>query len=287
MSGITLYFNTDLLRTPANAKQYDARIDTYFPSAGDAWKSARMLNDFDYTPIRFQNSRRIGSGFLSSSVLAFDYDHIFEEGLITDRDPEELREKVESAMGLSGENVCYMAVPSHRLNGMHIFLPTDRAISDPSLYKSLYRYVVSTHPLLDQQVKDLGRFFYASAVPIDIFKKYSLFRHGSLCPVSVLAAQWRIEEAKRVIRAKKEAMRKAKRWRKEGSVHELRPFDWDRWEWGEGTRNVSLYKSACSILAIHYPKAENEWRAKAASTGLSDREIEGIWKSATRFVGGE
>ena len=71
----------------------------------------------------------------------------------------------------------------------------------------------------------------------------------------------------------------------EGSLREVKPFDWDRWEWGEGTRNVSLYKSACSILARRYPNAEEEWHAKAASTGLSDREIEGIWKSAKRFTG--
>lgn len=287
MPGITLYFNPGLLRTPANAKQYDPHIDTYFPAMGDAWKSARMLNDFDYTPIRFQGGRRIGSGFLSSSVLAFDYDHIFEEGLISDKEPGKVRRKVESAMGLEGEDVCYLAIPSHRMNGMHIFLPMDKDVSDPALYKSLYRYVVSTHPLLDQQVKDLGRFFYASALPFEIFKKYSIFRRGEMCSVEILTAQWKVEEAKQILRAKREATRKAKKWREEGSVHEPRPFDWDRWEWGEGTRNVSLYKSACSILAIHYPNAEEEWRAKAATTGLSDREIEGIWKSAKRFTGGE
>ena len=284
---VEVWFNPGLRRTPANAKRYDAQIDVMFPERGNCWKRAGLLNDFDYTPIRFEGGRRIGSGFLSSSVLAFDYDHVFEEGLLTDRDPAEVQSKVESAMGLKGENLCYMAVPSHRLNGMHIFLPLDTAVRDPSLYKNLYRYVVSTHPLLDQQVKDLGRFFYGSALDPETFKKYALFRRGALCPVNVLASQMREEEAKRLLRAKREARRRAMECQNEGSLHEVRPFDWDRWEWGEGTRNVSLYKSACSILARRYPNAEEEWHAKAASTGLSDREIEGIWKSAKRFTGVE
>ena len=287
MAGMALYFNTSLLRTGENAKKYDAKVDTYFPSLADPWKHARLLNDFDYTAIKFRSGRRLGSGFIASSVLTFDYDHIFSEGLITDRDPAAVKDKVEKAMGLKGENLCYLAIPSHRLNGMHILLPLDRDITDPSLYKSLYRYVVSTHPLLDQQVKDIGRFFYGSALDPAIFKKYSVFNRGRVCPVQILEAQWRVEEAKRILRERKAWERRRRERREEGWIHGPKPFDWGRWEWGEGTRNVSLYKSACSILAIHYPNAEEEWRAKATSTGLSDREIEGIWKSAMRFTGGE
>lgn len=282
---VRIWFNPGLKRTPENAKQYSAKIDTSFPVEGDCWKSARILNDFDYTPIRFEGGRRIGSGFVSSSLLAFDYDHIFEEGALTDRDPAEVKEKVEEAMGLKGENLLYMAVPSHRLNGMHIFLPLDAEARDAGLYKDLYRYVVSTHPLLDQQVKDLGRFFYASALPFEIFKRYTVFSRGSLCPLAVLKKQMETRKAKQVLKAQKALRRRRRAWEEEGCLHEVKPFDWGRWEWGEGTRNVSLYKSACSILAIRYPNAEEEWRAKAGTTGLSEREIEGIWKSAQRFIG--
>ena len=282
---VEVWYNAGLRRTPANAKQYDAKIDTSFPQRGGCWKKASLLNDFDYTPIRFYGGRRVGSGFLSSSLLVFDYDHIFEEGLLADRDPAEVKEKVESAMGLKGENICYMAVPSHSLNGMHVFLPLDCEIRDPSLYKSLYRYVVSTHPLLDQQVKDLGRFFYASALPPETFRRYSFFRRGDLCPVNLLTAQMKAEEAKRILKAKREARRRAMDEMRAGSLREVKPIDWGRWQWGEGTRNVSLYKSACSLLSRRYPNAEEEWRAKAGTTGLSDREIEGIWRSAVRFVG--
>ncbi|MBQ1424672.1 MAG: hypothetical protein IIY98_00870 [Aeriscardovia sp.] len=213
---MALYFNTSLLRTGENAKKYDAKVDTYFPSLGDPWKHARLLNDFDYTAIKFQSGRRIGSGFISSSVLTFDYDHIFSEGLITDRDPAAVKDKVEKAMGLKGENLCYLAIPSHRLNGMHILLPLDRDITDPSLYKALYRYVVSTHPLLDQQVKDIGRFFYGSALDPAIFKKYSVFNRGRVCPVQILEAQWRVEEAKRILRERKAWERRRRERRKRG-----------------------------------------------------------------------
>lgn len=280
-----IWFNPGLRRTPENAKQYNAKIDTSFPVEGDCWKAARILNDFDYTPIRFEGGRRIGSGFVSSSLLAFDYDHIFEEGTLSDRDPAEAKEKVEKAMGLKGENLCYMAVPSHRLNGMHIFLPLDCEVRAAGLYKDLYRFVVATHPLLDQQVKDLGRFFYASALPFETFKRYAIFNRGRLCPLAILKKQMEISKEKQVLRAQKERLRRRKAREGEGCLHELKLFDWRRWEWGEGTRNVSLYKSACSILARRYPNAEEEWRAKAETTGLSDREIEGIWRSAVRFIG--
>ena len=280
MNGMALYFNTTLLRTGENAKKYDAKVDTYFPSLADPWKHARLLNDFDYTAINFKDGRRIGSGFISSSVLTFDYDHIFPEGLITDRDPAEVKDKVEKAMGLSGEDLCYMAIPSHRLNGMHILLPLDKDVADPSLYKALYRYVVFTHPLLDQQVKDIGRFFYGSTLDPAVFKKYAVFKRGPLCPVAVLARQQKIAEEREIMRKKREWQKRRREWGERPRV-----FDWDRWEWGEGNRNVSLYKSACSLLAIHYPNAEEEWRAKAETTGLEEREIEGIWRSAVRFAG--
>lgn len=282
---VRICFNPGLRRTAENAKQYNAKIDTSFPVEGDCWKAAGILNDFDYTPIRFEGGRRIGSGFISSSLLTFDYDHIFEAGRLSDRDPAEVKEKVEGAMGLKGENLLYMAVPSHRLNGMHIFLPLDAEVREAGLYKDLYRFVVSTHPLLDQQVKDLGRFFYASALPFETFKRYTIFNRGRLCPLAVLKKQMEIRKAEQVLRAQKERRRRRKAWEEEGCLHELKPFDWSRWEWGEGTRNVSLYKSACSILAIRYLNAEEEWRAKAESTGLSEREIDGIWRSAVRFVG--
>ena len=186
---VVLYFSPGLERSGENAKQYDAYADTHFPQPADAWTHASLLNRFDYTPIRFAGGKRIGSGYQSSQVLVFDMDHIFPEGGIADRDPAECREKVEEALGLDREKgVKYMAVPSHSLNGYHVFLPLSCPVASAQAYKLAFSYLVSTHARLDQQVKDVGRFFYASALPPRIFAKYALFRPGS--PISPQILVW-------------------------------------------------------------------------------------------------
>ena len=277
---IPLYFSPQLERTPANAKKYDAYADTHFPQPADAWKHASLLNRFDYTPIAFAGGKRIGSGFAFSQVLAFDLDHIYPEGDITSRPPKEVADLAKKALSLP-PSVSFMAVPSHRLNGLHIFLPLDRPIRDPACYKRLFSYLVSTHPLLDQQVKDLGRFFYATAVDPAVFARYSVFQKGEPCSVDIV--MWQAGQAER---KRREAAKRRRKHSEEGGRQE-REFDWTRWEFGEGSRNSSLYKSACSLLAGHWYRSEEEaegaWRAKAEETGLAEREIDGIWKSARRF----
>ena len=278
-----IYCNETLLRTPQNAKQYSAKVDTYFPTAIDAWKQASALNRYDYTPICFKGGKRDGAGFQSASVLAFDFDHIFETSLL-DHSPEEVKAKVEEALSLTGSDLAYLAVPSHRLNGMHIFLPLDCEIKESGAYGSIFRYIVSTHHLLDQQVKDTGRFFYATAIAEDIFKTYAVFRRGYPLKAGLLWAQLQAEKR----RAEKRRLRQLKsRIRRDGGCFNKCSVDWSRWDFSEGHRNDSLHKAACSILGRHMPNAYKTWKEQADNTGLSEKELATIWGSAVKFIGWE
>ncbi len=278
-----IYCNTALLRTPQNAKKYSAAVDTYFPTAMDAWKQAGNLNRYDYTPICFKGGKRDGAGFESSSVLAFDFDHIFDTSLL-DHSPEEAKAKVEDALSLTGSNLAYLAVPSHRLNGMHIFLPLDCEIKDSGTYGSIFRYIVSTHPLLDQQVKDTGRFFYATAVDDDVFKTYTVFRRSAPLKAGLLWAQLQAEKRRAEKRRRRQLRQKRRR---DNDCFKTCTVDWDRWDFSEGHRNDSLHKAACSILGRHMPNAYKMWKEQADSVGLSEKELAAIWGSAVKFIGWE
>lgn len=281
---LTLWINTTLKRGPENAKVYNSKVDTLFPTPLAVWKHIGALNYYDYTPIRFKEGKREGTGFLSSGCFSFDYDHIFPTSLL-DHDPQEARGKIEQALSLQGSDLAYLAVPSHRLNGMHIILPLARDITDSGAYGALFRYIVSTHPALDQQVKDTGRFFFASALPDDVFRRYTLFRKGEALSVSILTAQAEQkgrEEAKKRARALR-----AKKANFDGCFKFREPFDWSRWDFTEGHRNSSLYRAACSLLGQKRANARQEWESVAEGVGLDDKEIAGIWASAVRFTGWE
>lgn len=112
---------------------------------------AEAVCSYAWSPFIFHNNKRLADNFISTDFLVYDID----EGMTIDT-AAEIVEK---------EKLCALILPStshspenHRFR---IILPLARTITSSEVYQETWLKGASIFGVVDQQTKDLGRFYFA------------------------------------------------------------------------------------------------------------------------------
>lgn len=110
-----------------------------------------QVSTFAWSPFIFQKNKRLADNFLSTDLLVYDID----EGMTID----------ECDTIITKNKLCCLCLPSpsHSPEAprFRIILPLARTITSPEVYQETWRQGATLFGVVDEQCKDLARFFFS------------------------------------------------------------------------------------------------------------------------------
>jgi len=127
------------------------------------FKSLKELSEFtlrnDWSPFTFKDGYRHGISWASCDVMALDIDNDTDQTCTIEQAKELFREY----------DYVILASKSHQIekNGkivdrFRVIIPLSATVRDQEIYKNTWYYLSNRFPFIDQQCKDMARYYYKS-----------------------------------------------------------------------------------------------------------------------------